>query len=717
GRVRTMNILLLTTHMNIGGISLYVVGLAKRLKRKGHRVIVSSSGGDLCGELDKEGIPHVRLNIKTKSELSPKLLLALPKLLSLVDKGNIEIVHAHTRVTQVLSAIVSCLRGIAYVTTCHGFFKMRLGRRIFKCWGDKAIAISDAVRDHLIKDLGAAPDKTELVYNGIDAARFSVELSAPERESLKKELGLRPGRIIGAIGRLSSVKGYSYLLEAFAELLSKYKDMQLLIVGDGPEKEDLHRRCRGLKIENSVKIIESRLDTPRILSIMDIFVSSSVQEGLGLSLAEAMASRKPVVATDVGGVRSLVKDRETGLLVPSKDSGKIAEAVSALIADPALMKELGSMGRTLIERDFNIDHMTDKIIDIYRGAVAAKMLKMERVLIVNVNWLGDVLFTTPFIRAIRGRFPSSHIACLVVPRCKDLLEGNPNVNEVIIYDEDGLHKSLIGKLKLIAALRRKRFDGAFVLHRSFTRALLMYLSGIKNRIGYNTKKRGFLLTKAVDEPIGSLHKVEYFLDLARACGADANAGEYDFIVRDQERRDVGEFLKKKGISGEDTLIVLNPGGNWPPKRWPKESFAELSDRLSDELNAKVLITGAPSDMKLAHDIMALANKKPVSAAGKTTLKSLGAVMERADLMISSDSGPMHLALSVKSKVIALFGPTSDAITGPYGNRNNFYVIKKDIDCEVPCYDFTCRDHRCMKAITVDEVLAKAKEILGVKTHD
>ncbi|MEE8360218.1 MAG: glycosyltransferase family 9 protein, partial [Candidatus Omnitrophota bacterium] len=190
-----------------------------------------------------------------------------------------------------------------------------------------------------------------------------------------------------------------------------------------------------------------------------------------------------------------------------------------------------------------------------------------------------------------------------------------------------------------------------------------------------------------------------------------------FFVRDKERREVEDFLKKRGISSDDTLIVLNPGGNWPPKRWPKESFAEVADRLSSELNAKVVITGAPSDMGLAHDIMALTKTRLVSAAGKTTLKSLGAVMERADLVISSDSGPMHLALGVKSKVIALFGPTSDTITGPYGRQKGFFVIKKDIDCAVPCYDFTCNDHRCMKAITVNEVVEKAKEMLSNKDDE
>ena len=138
---------------------------------------------------------------------------------------------------------------------------------------------------------------------------------------------------------------------------------------------------------------------------------------------------------------------------------------------------------------------------------------MKRILIINVNWLGDVLFSTPFIRAIRKKFPTSYIACMVVQRCKPMLELNPNIDEIIIYDEDSGYRSILGKIRLIKFLRFKRFDAAFILHRSFTRALIAFLSGIKRRIGYNAKKRKILLTDAVKLPSRDIHKVDYFLNI------------------------------------------------------------------------------------------------------------------------------------------------------------------------------------------------------------
>lgn len=361
-----MNILLLSTHLNIGGIARYTVNLAKNLKRRGHKVVVSSSGGDMIEELVKEEISHIELDIKTKSELNPKLLYALPRLLSLVRSEDIQIIHAHTRVTQLLAYVISRLSHIPYVTTCHGFFKPRMGRRLLKCWGDKTIAISDAVRDHLMNDFNVDASAIALIYNGIDIKRFKKELDKEKRDSLRRALDLKDGMVIGAIGRLSPVKGYKYLIEAIKILLDEYRNLRLLVVGDGPEKEKLKDLCKRLDIEESVTFAAPRLNTPEFFSIIDIFVASSVQEGLGLSIVESLAAGKPVVATDVGGISSIVRNNETGLLVKSEDGKKLAKGISLLLKDSGLRDRLGAAGRKLVERDFTIDDMVDKVERVYK---------------------------------------------------------------------------------------------------------------------------------------------------------------------------------------------------------------------------------------------------------------------------------------------------------------------------------------------------------------
>ncbi len=334
---------------------------------------------------------------------------------------------------------------------------------------------------------------------------------------------------------------------------------------------------------------------------------------------------------------------------------------------------------------------------------------MKRILIVNVNWRGDVLFSTPFIRAIREKYPDSFIASLVVPRCAAILEHNPCLNEVIIFDEQKRHRGLLGKLKIVWLLRGKHFDTAFLLHRSLTRTLICWASGIKQRIGYHTKKRAIFLTEAVTPSIEQQHKVEYFLDLARHCGIEAKNKDYEFFSTPQDKIYIDALFQKHGLRESEFIVVVNPGGNWQLKRWPKENFAKLTNSLMEKYQAKVIISGAKEDLGLASDIASLMPKKPVILCAKTTLGQLAALMGRVSLVISNDSVPLHIAVSQKAKIIALFGPTSAKITGPYG-QGNYLIIQKDVGCQIPCYNLDCSDNRCMKAITVEDVLGAVEKI-------
>lgn len=342
--------------------------------------------------------------------------------------------------------------------------------------------------------------------------------------------------------------------------------------------------------------------------------------------------------------------------------------------------------------------------------------KRKKILIFNVNWLGDIIFSSPFIRAVRETFPDSYIACAIPPRCKDILETNPRINELIIFDESGPEKTFLGKIKFAFKLRKENFDIAFLLHRSLTRALITFIAGIRVRVGYDTKRRGFLLTKRLGSPAKDTHRVEYFLNLAKAIGADTSKKDYEFFITEPDRKKSESILESRGVSNNNRIVVLNPGGNWDPKRWPVSRFAELGDRLIERYGVKILITGAEKDKALADKISKVMKNKPISICGQTTIRELASILERSELVISGDSGPMHIAISVGTDVVALFGPTFTDITGPYG-KGNYIVIQKDVGCSIPCYDFTCKDNRCMKAISVDDVIGAIEENGYLKNED
>ncbi len=334
----------------------------------------------------------------------------------------------------------------------------------------------------------------------------------------------------------------------------------------------------------------------------------------------------------------------------------------------------------------------------------------KKILIINVNWLGDVIFSTPFIRAVREAYQDSYIAVMIVPRCREVLETNSRINDLILFDEDGCEKGLIGKIRFAGRLKKEKFDMAFILHRSFTRALLTHLAGIKERIGYDTKGRGIFLTKKLKYPDKETHRVEHFLKLAEAAGADISKKNYEFFITDADRKKAGSLLESLGVNANDRFAVLNPGGNWNPKRWPTENFSNLGDMLADKCGVKIVISGGEKDRKLAEEILGRMKHKAVSVCGKTKIRELAAIFEKAKLVVSSDSGPMHMAASVGTNTAAIFGPTDPEITGPYGARN-YIIIRKDIGCKVPCYDITCRDNRCMKAVLAEDVM-KAIETEG-----
>ena len=350
-----------------------------------------------------------------------------------------------------------------------------------------------------------------------------------------------------------------------------------------------------------------------------------------------------------------------------------------------------------------------------------------KILIVEVNWLGDVLFSTPAIKALRKKFPDSRISCLIVPRVKEVLENNPYIDELIINDEEGLNKGFLGGLKLVEALRNKNFDLAVFFHRSLSRALIAYLAGIPRRLGYVTWKRRFLLTEALPMPKkDSLHRVDHYLNIVKPLGCAVDDKQYEFFLSEEDQGFAEDFWSREGLKKDDWIVCLNPGGNWGPKRWPKENFASLADRLIREYQAKIIFSGSKDDILLIKEITRMMKQKEfIISAGYTNLKAAGAIFKRADLMISGDSGPLHIAASVGANVLALFGPTSSAITGPIGastslsadgersrtiGKGKIKIIQKDIGCRVPCYDLACDDNRCMREIKVEDVLAEVKKL-------
>lgn len=366
-----MNILLLTTHLNIGGISSYLLTLAKGLKKRGHNVYIASSQGELLDKFNKEGITFISIPIKTKAEINPKILISALKLLDIIKKENIDIIHAHTRVTQVLACLLKKIAHKPFVSTCHGFFKKRLFRRLLPCWGTKIIAISEQVKEHLVRDFGVEPDNIRIVHNGIDVERF--RLKTPDyRLQTKRGLGLGDGPVVGIVARLSDVKGHIYLIQAMRRVLEDIPKAQLLIVGSGKMQNELINLTKNLRIQEKVKFIPSVAETKDVLLAMDIFVMPSLKEGLGLALMEAMAVGLAVVGSSVGGIKTLIQDEYNGLLVEPANVDALRDAILELLQQPQKRTFLGNNARLFIQQNFSDGNMAEDTERVYLECLNAK---------------------------------------------------------------------------------------------------------------------------------------------------------------------------------------------------------------------------------------------------------------------------------------------------------------------------------------------------------
>ncbi|MBI3618288.1 MAG: lipopolysaccharide heptosyltransferase II [Candidatus Omnitrophica bacterium] len=335
---------------------------------------------------------------------------------------------------------------------------------------------------------------------------------------------------------------------------------------------------------------------------------------------------------------------------------------------------------------------------------------MRKILVVNVNWVGDVIFSSPIFKALKAAYPQSQISCLAVPRVREILESIPAIDEIILYDEDGAHRGPLAKLRLIHALFQKHFDAAFLLHRSLTRALFTFFAGIPQRIGYDAKGRGMFLTRAIKTPDEqTTHRLDYYLNVVESFGvtvADRASSLTASIASETEIRDL---LKRHDVGDKDFLVVVHPGGNWDLKRWPVHHFARLIDELMKDGKVKVVISGSDQDVVLTEAIISGLRRKPVVLAGKVDLKQLLALMKRADCVVSADSGPLHIASSVGTSVVGIFGPTRPEITGPRGS-GRAVILQRDVGCNRrPCYNLECPDNICMQAVSVKEVLDAVRQ--------
>lgn len=358
---------------------------------------------------------------------------------------------------------------------------------------------------------------------------------------------------------------------------------------------------------------------------------------------------------------------------------------------------------------------------------------MEKFLIINPFGIGDVLFTTPVIRAIKEAFADSFIGYWCNERVQAILKDDPNIDKIFpisrgdikkIYDNSkwqGIKKSFW----LYRQLRKDKFDVSLDFSLDHRYGWISQAAGIKKRIGFNYKNRGIFLNHKINlSGYQAKHAVEYYLELLKFLSIKVKVENLYLCVNEKSRIKAKAIFKHAGISGSDLVIGIAPGagGSWGKdaglKHWPALRFAQLAERLSAELGARIIVLGDETERPLADVIVNSIKIKPIDLVGKTTLEEFAAIINNLSLLVTNDGGPLHMAVALGVKTVSIFGPVDDKVYGPFPLSDQHIVIKKSLPCRPCYYNFkmpVCeQDRECLKTISVDEVFGVVKNILNTE---
>ncbi len=339
-----------------------------------------------------------------------------------------------------------------------------------------------------------------------------------------------------------------------------------------------------------------------------------------------------------------------------------------------------------------------------------------KILIIKLSAIGDVIHTLPALNALRRFYPDAHITWIVEEAAFPLIYGHKALDRIILSKRKKWIKDIFNPLtrqkalkeiyQFIKNVRDTKYDIIIDFHQLLKSGILVWLAKGKRKAGFDRgmehmEESQIFLNEKIPPVSMEIHALKRNLMLIEAMGIFWEKIEYKIPINIKNEKAAAGLLIKHGI--KENFIILNPAAKWKTKLWQNHKWAELGDILIKDYHIPVIFTGSPEDCHLVEDICARMGEKPINLTGKTSLKSLGALYRMANMVITTDTGPMHLAAAVETPVTAIFGPTAPWRTGPFGSMHK--VVRKSMNCS-PCFKRTCPygHNNCMKSITAHDVI-------------
>jgi len=329
-----------------------------------------------------------------------------------------------------------------------------------------------------------------------------------------------------------------------------------------------------------------------------------------------------------------------------------------------------------------------------------------RIVVKEVNWLGDLVMSLPALLAIRRTYPGAHLAVLIKKELASFFDGAGWIDEVIPYSVGRGLSGFFDRRRIVGEIRSRRFDLGVLFPNSFESALWITMAGIRRRAGFVADARGAMLTLKASPPPEAMngHQVKYWLAMVRGTGVAAgNADDFAIDVYEPHRDRMREWLAANRKRPDRRLFAIAPAAAYgPAKEWPAESYGALIDLIARREDAEVVLVGAPSERAVCEQVAAASKAGAMIAAGHTNIGELIALLSLCDGFIGNDSGSMHIAGALGIPTVAIFGSTNPNRTGPLGPKTR--VIYRKLECS-PCLARTCRfgHYNCLNQIQPAEM--------------
>ena len=354
----------------------------------------------------------------------------------------------------------------------------------------------------------------------------------------------------------------------------------------------------------------------------------------------------------------------------------------------------------------------------------------KKILLINPFGIGDVLFTTPVIRTLKEGFPGVSLGYLCNRRSAEALKNNPNLERLFVYERDEFegikNKSFLAWLKEIflfwGKIKKEHYDMVIDFSLNSQYGFFSWYCGIKNRVGYDFKGRGkFLNNKIALTGYNQKHMVEYYGDLLKLIDLELKYKKPELFFSKEDQASVRDILNKEGIGAQDKIVVIAPGAgkSWGKdahlKHWPQQNYSELADKVIENYAAKIIMVGDYSEKDIIKNVISGMHHTALDLCGRTSVGELAALLSAANLLITNDGGPLHMAVAVGARTVSIFGPVDDLVYGPYPLDDKHKVAKNTISCR-PCYRdfrmFACNnEQKCIHGLSVEGVFNLVKELI------